>query len=443
MITVGNNLGLLKCSDAIDNMKSPSLVVIDKSGSSPPTLEHHLAMHLWMGWLGLYTLCIFPAMGAAVLFSLLTFHRAQLPVPLPSTNMTNGCNSSAAFSPEDSICYTSYGNFSSPYSTPSTLPMSPQHPFSIILDLAIYSIQWIATCCSGITFLAIIISVIAPLHKHGSPNPKWCVSIGHWIMDRGAEYFKLKVVLEDFEAMKKSAESGRPAIFVLEPHDVLPVSIFSLCDYLQALPGKRRLIGCISSACFRVPLMRHVWSWVCAESIDRTNVVRLLKDGVSVCLCPGGVKEVIYMAQQQQKKQNKIIKNLPHGDFSVKRKSVNPKPSDSHSTTISVTSISSEDSSSHTMKEHSMESVEEHSEAQSYKDKNIVTDNCALNQLGVTENESECEGAVEGLEQEECVLYLRGRKGFVRLALQHRCPLVPMFTFGQRDVLVPWFCTNR
>jgi hypothetical protein len=21
--------------------------------------------------------------------------------------------------------------------------------------------------------------------------------------------------------------------------------------------------------------------------------------------------------------------------------------------------------------------------------------------------------------------------------------LVPMFTFGQREVLVPWFCTNR
>ena len=32
---------------------------------------------------------------------------------------------------------------------------------------------------------------------------------------------------------------------------------------------------------------------------------------------------------------------------------------------------------------------------------------------------------------------------FVRLALQHGCPLVPMFTFGQRAVLVPWFCSNR
>ena len=427
MINAVDSLGLLKCCDVIDDKKSSSLVVIDKSGSSPPTLEHHLAMHLWMGWLGLYALCILPAFGAAGVFSILTFLRVPLPPHVSTANITT--NYSACFTYNDSSCYSPYGNYSTPYSIPGTLSANASPPLPVILDLAVYTIQWIVTCCCGITFLAIIISVIAPLHKHGSPNPKWCISVGHWIMDKGAEYFKLKVILEDFEAMKISAESGRPAIFVLEPHDVLPVSIFSLCDYLQALPGKRRLIGCISSACFRVPLMRHVWSWVCAESIDRTNVVRLLKDGVSVCLCPGGVKEVIYMAQQQQKKQKQIIKNFTKKETDV-------------ASDISISSPTSEERTQDIMKEHSIDNSKEQS-SPPVNDDDVATiiDKCNRNK---SKSEIiEAEGESDGFEQEECVLYLRGRKGFVRLALQHGCPLVPMFTFGQREVLVPWFCTNR
>ena len=425
MINAEDDLGLAKCRHFVDDQKSSSLVVIDKSGSSPPTLEHHLAMHLWMGWLGLYALCILPALSAAGLFSILTFLRVPLPSHASTANIPTNCNHTASFTYNNSSCYSPYVNYSNPYSIPDTILANASPPLPIILGLALHTIQWIATCCCGVTFLAIIISVIAPLHKHGSPNPKWCISVGHWIMDRGAEYFKLKVVLEDFEAMKVSAESGRPAIFVLEPHDVLPVSIFSLCDYLQALPGKRRLIGCISSACFRVPLMRHVWSWVCAESIDRTNVVRLLKDGVSVCLCPGGVKEVIYMAQQQQRKQNKITKNCTKKGSNV-------------ASYVSISSSPTQDQG--TMKGQSPKYSKEQSTASVNEyDVTPIIDKCHRNKSEILE--TECD--TDEFEQEECVLYLRGRKGFVRLALQHGCPLVPMFTFGQREVLVPWFCTNR
>jgi hypothetical protein len=116
--------------------------------------------------------------------------------------------------------------------------------------------------------------------------------------------------------------------------------------------------------------MRHIWSWVCAESVDRHNVTDLLKSGVSVCLCPGGVREVIFMAQQQQKKYKKGLG-------------------------VTVKGIG--------------------------KAVSLI---------------------IEEEEEEECVLFLRSRKGFVRLALQYGCPLVPMFTFGQREVLVPWFCNN-
>ena len=418
-----------------DAVKIPPFIVIDKSGSREPTLEHHLAMHLWMGWLCLYTLCIFPAIGVAVVIALVNYLCVpMLPTTLPIdiADVTAACNSTLAFllgsdSGYSDSCYSPNSNFSSTFPIPNNmlgLGLSPPSATRMTMEIAYKTMAWVFTIVGSVTLFAIIVSVFAPLHKHGSPNPKWCISIGHWIMDRGAEYFKLKVVLEDFEAMKLSAESGRPAIFVLEPHDVLPVSIFSLCDYLQALPGKRRLIGCISSACFRVPLMRHVWSWVCAESVDRTNVVRLLNDGVSVCLCPGGVKEVIYMAQQQQRRHDRLLK----GD---NRKKIKGKE-------ITVDSHSQEQSQSQGV---SVSQVQGLGAGQGLecivgtKDSSTGATSDAMTSLQGQDQDL--------LEQEECVLYLRGRKGFVRLALQHRCPLVPMFTFGQRAVLVPWFCTNR
>ena len=385
------------CYPCSGRQKSKEVVVIDKSASSPPTLEHHLAMHLWMGWIGFYAIFLLAAAVAGLIFSACHFFGQCLDnVPISaSLNKVHAIDT--AYSAGNGSCRYPYNVTSYNYGISDTvipgadsldISTYSQSNVSSIIDILVRLAQWAIAISGILSALTIIISAVAPLNKHGSPNPKWCLSIGHWIMKRGSEYFKLKVVLEDYEAMRISGESGQPAIFVLEPHDVLPVSIFSLCDFLGALPGKRRLIGCISSACFRVPLMRHVWSWVCAESVDRGNVVRLLKEGVSVCLCPGGVREVIYMGEQQVKRSKNILNK-----------------------------------SSKSQKVQCTDGV------------------CALPQPASTTSDSV--KAAEERDDEECVLYLRSRKGFVRLALQHGCPLVPMFTFGQREVLVPWFCTNR
>ena len=391
------------CYPLTGELKSKQVVVIDKTDSSPPTLEHHLAMHIWMGWIGLYAVILLAASVAGLTYSASRFFGR-----LPDIKTTSGSPNKfdlldATYSAGNGSCHYPYNTSRYSYGMADTvIPLADSidistisKPFvNIMIDILVRLSQWAIAICGSLSLLTIIISAIAPLNKHGSPNPKWCLSIGNWIMNRGAEYFKLKVVLEDYEAMRISGETGQPAIFVLEPHDVLPVSIFSLCDFLGALPGKRRLIGCISSACFRVPLMRHVWSWVCAESVDRGNVVRLLNEGVSVCLCPGGVREVIHMGEREVKRSKSILNK--------------------------------------SNKSHKIECV------------NGV---CALPQSLPQSLSTPLKTAEEREDkdddEEQCVLYLRARKGFVRLALQHGCPLVPMFTFGQREVLVPWFCTNR
>ena len=394
--------------------KPNTVVVIDKSSSLPPTLEHHLAIHLWMGWIGLYVLSATTVVVGIILLSLARLSSGFISKILVSSSEVDCRSIAATFPMRNSTRYPTYSSEGPTYGTyniftrtvPATAPiMSDSHiSSSSLIILAMYIVELSTVIWCLLVFFAVLISAVAPLNKHGSPNPKWCLSIGNWIMRMGSEYFKLKVVLEDYDAMRLSAETGKPAIFVLEPHDVLPVSIFSLCDFLGALPGKRRLIGCISSACFKVPLMRHVWSWVCAESIDRKNVVRLLKEGVSVCLCPGGVREVIEMSIQQEQRSKRL-----HNSKGLKRSTTNSK--------TAIIPLEGEE----------------------------VLGNGCINDMKKslsTLKDGEAEVEEEVLE-EECVLYLRARKGFVRLALQHGCPLVPMFTFGQRAVLEPWFCTNR
>ena len=402
--------------------KPNTVVVIDKSSSLPPTLEHHLAIHLWMGWIGLYVLSATTVVVRIILLSLFRLSGGFISQILVSSSEVDCRSIAATFPIRNSTRYPTYSSEGPTYGTyniftrtvPATAPiMSDSHiSSSSLIILAMYIVELSTAIWCLLAFFAVLISAVAPLNKHGSPNPKWCLSIGNWIMRMGSEYFKLKVVLEDYDAMRLSAETGKPAIFVLEPHDVLPVSIFSLCDFLGALPGKRRLIGCISSACFKVPLMRHVWSWVCAESIDRKNVVRLLKEGVSVCLCPGGVREVIEMSIQQEQRSKR---QRLHNSKGLKRNNTHTK--------AAIIPLESE------------------SEEVLSKGKGRIND-IKKSSITLEDPEAEVEVGEEVLE-DDCVLYLRARKGFVRLALQHGCPLVPMFTFGQRAVLEPWFCTNR
>jgi diacylglycerol O-acyltransferase 2, plant len=163
-------------------------------------------------------------------------------------------------------------------------------------------------------------------------QPAWGYAIGRWAMEGAADYFRIKIVVEDPEAVEKSGV----AIFAIEPHDVLPLSIFVFNDCFEGIKG-HNCYGCLTSACFNIPLMRHVYTWVNAHSIDKANIQRMLAKKISPVLCPGGVQEVTLM-----------------------------------------------------------------------------------------ENE------------DECVLFLNGRRGFVKLAMVHGTALIPVFSFGLRKMFTFW-----
>ena len=144
----------------------------------------------------------------------------------------------------------------------------------------------------GISSL-IFLSAILPIDR--KKQPKWAYAIGTWCMKKASEYFKMKVIVEDVEKIKTMG----PAVFALEPHDVLPLSIFAFNDCLEGLPGQKCL-GCVTSACFSVPIMRHIYTWVNAYSVDKKSLIKMLSTGISPVLCPGGVQEVTLMENEKE-----------------------------------------------------------------------------------------------------------------------------------------------
>lgn len=105
----------------------------------------------------------------------------------------------------------------------------------------------------------------------------------------------MKNILED----KQAVETSGPAIFAIEPHHVLPLSIVGLNDSIRGFSGHKSL-GCITSICFKIPLMRHMYTWINAYSVDKKDMLWMLRKGISPVMCPGGVQEASLLGNEEE-----------------------------------------------------------------------------------------------------------------------------------------------
>lgn len=144
----------------------------------------------------------------------------------------------------------------------------------------------------AITAPIIVLSAVLPITAES--QPAWTRAFGSWTMNEAKRYFSLTVKAEDPDAIN----DAKTCLFSLEPHDVLPVSIFWGSDYIGVFP-KLKSIGCMSNAVFNIPIMRHVYTWMSASSADRKNCEKLFAKGYSLTVNPGGVKEVSYLVNKK------------------------------------------------------------------------------------------------------------------------------------------------
>jgi len=86
---------------------------------------------------------------------------------------------------------------------------------------------------------------------------QWAFNFGDWIVRHGKEYCNISVAFVNESAISTSGQ----AIFALEPHGVLPLGIIGFHPAVDAIPN-HECAGCVSSTCFYIPLLRHVYTWV-------------------------------------------------------------------------------------------------------------------------------------------------------------------------------------
>lgn len=155
---------------------------------------------------------------------------------------------------------------------------------------------WLYYLCPQLLYVilpVLLASLLLPIRR--GLQPKILMRLGNWAMHGAAKYFRLKVIADDYDELKKCNQ----AIFAMEPHDVLPLGIFSFNKSLNVLPSYE-LWGCITGACFKIPIMKHVYTWCSAVSVDKKSIKSMLRRGISPCICPGGVQEVTLLDRSKK-----------------------------------------------------------------------------------------------------------------------------------------------
>jgi len=161
---------------------------------------------------------------------------------------------------------------------------------------------------------------LAPLPAEGEPPPPAAAALCSYLITRtlaflhvqadGSPALRVLCAPGADAAIAAAAGAATPLLVVAEPHSVLPLAVLLAFHPAaqplihpahrppQALVGSRLLA---SSACFAVPLVRHVWWWLGLRPADRATVRAGLAAAATgagppaLALCPGGVAEVAFL----------------------------------------------------------------------------------------------------------------------------------------------------
>lgn len=159
-----------------------------------------------------------------------------------------------------------------------------------LLPLLLIFLPWPARLAVAAIVLA---AALVPIPRFQDKLGPLYTAYGNFLMRRAAQYFSLRVQMTASadDTFQKLAADGTPVVIGLEPHAVIPFSIFFCHTALQTLPlGEAR--GLMSSILFLIPGMRQTYRSVAASAADKKTMYKLLDQGISCGLIPGGVQEV-------------------------------------------------------------------------------------------------------------------------------------------------------
>mmetsp|Transcript_139195 Transcript_139195/g.266918 ORF Transcript_139195/g.266918 Transcript_139195/m.266918 type:complete len:363 (+) Transcript_139195:53-1141(+) len=159
-----------------------------------------------------------------------------------------------------------------------------------LVPLLLVFLSWPARLTVGAIVLA---AGLVPIPRFQDKLGPLYSAYGNFLMRRAAQYFSLRVQMTASadDTFQKLHADGTPVVIGLEPHAVIPFSIFFCHDALETLP-LRDARGLMSSILFMIPGMRQTYRSVAASAADKKTMYKLLDKGISCGLIPGGVQEV-------------------------------------------------------------------------------------------------------------------------------------------------------
>ena len=163
--------------------------------------------------------------------------------------------------------------------------------------------------------LAAAWAALVPLPPDRAPPHAFAAALSSYLISGTLRFLKphpdgspgLRVLCAPGAAAALARVGSTPLLLAAEPHSVLPMgALLALHPAAQPLlhPAFRpppSLVGArllASSACFTVPLVRHVWWWLGLRPADRETMragfaaARAGRGPAALALCPGGVAEV-------------------------------------------------------------------------------------------------------------------------------------------------------
>mmetsp|Transcript_11350 Transcript_11350/g.20601 ORF Transcript_11350/g.20601 Transcript_11350/m.20601 type:complete len:322 (+) Transcript_11350:612-1577(+) len=116
-------------------------------------------------------------------------------------------------------------------------------------------------------------------------------SLGEWTMTHAAHYFGISLKITS------PLPSSSSNILTLEPHDILPypLFVFSPCLTFSNIPQPSKVFGLMTTIVFRLPFVKHVYTFCRAGDVSKKNFVRHLERKDNIVFIPGGVQEVMLL----------------------------------------------------------------------------------------------------------------------------------------------------
>ncbi|GAQ87651.1 Diacylglycerol acyltransferase 2 [Klebsormidium nitens] len=137
------------------------------------------------------------------------------------------------------------------------------------------------------TILAIQLSLVClPVGE----KPYFGEMVAKFVSDHAPKFFPLEFKMENREAF----DTEKTYVIALEPHSIFPIGVVAMTRQAGRMPLQK--MKCLaSSAIWCIPWVRHLWSWLGLTPASRQNFRKLLSEGYSTVLIPGGVQECLHL----------------------------------------------------------------------------------------------------------------------------------------------------